>query len=61
MKRTANRRWSLHQGSEQQFNAEGVLTFTTYDEYMSSDLTPYINTEEDGVTSKIQTAICTSC
>ena len=36
----------LHQGSEQQFNAEGVLTFTTYDEYVL-DLTPYINTDED--------------
>jgi len=36
----------LSQGSDQQFNATGVLTFTTFDEYVF-DLTPYINTAED--------------
>jgi lipopolysaccharide export system permease protein len=36
----------LNQGSEQQFNNDGVLTFTTYTEYVL-DLTPYINSDED--------------
>ena len=36
----------LRQGSNQQFNAQGVLTFTTFAEYVL-DLTPYLNTEEE--------------
>ena len=36
----------LRQGSNQQFNAEGVLTFTTFLEYVL-DLTPYLNTDEE--------------
>jgi lipopolysaccharide export system permease protein len=36
----------LHQGSNQQFNAQGVLTFTTFEEYVL-DLTPYLNTDEE--------------
>jgi lipopolysaccharide export system permease protein len=36
----------LRQGSNQQYNAAGVLTFTTFDEYVL-DLVPYLNTEED--------------
>jgi lipopolysaccharide export system permease protein len=36
----------LRQGSNQQFNAQGVLTFTTFAEYVL-DLTPYLNTDEE--------------
>ena len=36
----------LRQGSNQKFNAQGVLTFTTFAEYVL-DLTPYLNTDEE--------------
>ena len=36
----------LDQGSNQRFNAQGVLQFTTFAEYVL-DLTPYLNTTED--------------
>jgi len=36
----------LQQGSNQKFNAQGVLTYTTFLEYVL-DLTPYLNTEEE--------------
>jgi lipopolysaccharide export system permease protein len=36
----------LRDGSNQQFNAQGVLTFTTFAEYVL-DLTPYLNTEDE--------------
>jgi lipopolysaccharide export system permease protein len=36
----------LRQGSNQKFNAQGVLTYTTFDEYVF-DLTPYLNTDDE--------------
>ncbi len=46
VKRSGQPALILRQGSNQQFNADGVLTFTTFVEYVL-DLTPYLNTEEE--------------
>jgi lipopolysaccharide export system permease protein len=46
VKRTGQPALILSQGSNQRFNAQGVLQFTTFDEYVL-DLTPYLNTADD--------------